>query len=63
MPTTVLGQDDAGIGVKNGINAFGAKNFLGSFAPPFAVVNDTSFLRTLNARDRRAGMAEAVRSR
>jgi 3-dehydroquinate synthase len=61
LPTTVLGQDDAGIGVKNGINAFGAKNFLGSFAPPFAVINDTSFLRTLPARDRRAGMAEAVK--
>src|SRR5262249_56190112 len=32
MPTTVLAQNDAGIGIKNGINAFGAKNFLGTFA-------------------------------
>ena len=61
MPTTVLGQNDAGIGVKNGINAFGRKNFLGSFAPPFAVINDFEFLRTLPARDMRAGMAEAVK--
>lgn len=61
MPTTVLGQNDAGIGVKNGINAFGRKNFLGTFAPPFAVINDFEFLRTLPARDMRAGMAEAVK--
>lgn len=61
MPTTTLGQNDAGIGVKNGINAFGRKNFLGSFAPPFAVINDFDFLRTLPARDMRAGMAEAVK--
>ncbi|HEY5998376.1 MAG TPA: 3-dehydroquinate synthase [bacterium] len=61
MPTTVLAQNDAGVGVKNGINAFGRKNFLGTFAPPFAVVNDLEFLRTLDARDRRAGLAEAVK--
>ena len=61
MPTTVLGQNDAGIGVKNGINFLGRKNFLGSFAPPFAVINDFDFLRTLPARDLRAGMAEAVK--
>lgn len=61
LPTTVLAQNDAGIGVKNGVNAFGAKNFLGSFAPPFAVVNDGDLLHTLPERDRRAGMAEAVK--
>jgi 3-dehydroquinate synthase len=61
MPTTVLAQNDAGIGVKNGINAFGAKNMLGTFAPPFAVINDSRFLATLGARDRAAGMAEAVK--
>ena len=42
MPTTVLAQNDSGIGVKNGVNAFGAKNFVGTFAPPFAVINDTA---------------------
>jgi 3-dehydroquinate synthase len=61
LPTTVLAQSDAGLGVKNGINAFGLKNFLGSFAPPFGVVVDFDFLATLDARDRRAGLAEAVK--
>jgi 3-dehydroquinate synthase len=61
LPTTALAQNDAGVGVKNGINAFGRKNFLGTFAPPFAVVNDLEFLKTLDARDRRAGLAEAVK--
>jgi 3-dehydroquinate synthase len=61
LPTTVLGQNDSGVGVKNGINAFGVKNFLGSFAPPFAVVNDADFLRTLCERDKRSGLAEAVK--
>jgi 3-dehydroquinate synthase len=61
MPTTVLAQNDAGIGVKNGVNAFRVKNMLGTFAPPFAVINDSRFLATLDARDRAAGMAEAVK--
>jgi 3-dehydroquinate synthase len=61
MPTTVLAQNDAGIGVKNSVNAFGRKNFLGTFAPPFAVINDAAFLETLPARDKRAGIAEAVK--
>jgi 3-dehydroquinate synthase len=61
VPTTVLGQNDSGVGVKNGINAFDAKNFIGTFAPPFAVINDAAFLRTLAPRDLRAGMAEAVK--
>lgn len=61
MPTTVLAQDDAGIGVKNGINAFGAKNALGCFAPPFAVINDLDWIASLPLRDRVAGLAEAVK--
>jgi 3-dehydroquinate synthase len=61
VPTTVLAQNDAGVGVKNGINAFSAKNFLGVFAAPFAVIDDSSFLATLDPRDRAAGMAEAVK--
>ncbi|MEY4509885.1 MAG: hypothetical protein RLZZ450_2007 [Pseudomonadota bacterium] len=60
-PSTVLAQDDAGIGVKNGINAFGQKNALGTFSVPRAVINDFSFLRTLSARDHVAGMAEAIK--
>jgi 3-dehydroquinate synthase len=61
VPTTVLAQNDSGVGVKNGVNAFGVKNLLGSFAPPFAVLNDASFLRTLHPRDKIAGIAEAVK--
>jgi 3-dehydroquinate synthase len=61
VPTTVLAQNDSGVSVKNGVNAFGAKNFLGTFAPPFAVVNDQRFLTTLSRRDTIAGMAEAVK--
>lgn len=61
VPTTVLAQNDSGVGVKNGVNAFGVKNILGSFAPPFAVLNDSDFLRTLQPRDKIAGVSEAVK--
>ncbi len=61
MPTTTLSQADAGVGVKNGINAFGKKNFTGTFAPPVAVVNDTDFLSSLDVRGRRDGLVEAVK--
>ncbi len=61
LPTTVLAQNDSGVGVKTGVNAYQSKNLLGSFAPPFAVINDSAFLATLSERDRRAGMAEAVK--
>jgi 3-dehydroquinate synthase len=61
IPTTVLSQNDSGIGVKNGINAFGKKNFIGTFAPPFAVINDFDLLASLPERDQRAGYAEAVK--
>src|SRR5437899_1035579 len=61
VPTTVLAQADSGVGVKNGVNAFGKKNFLGTFAPPFAVLNDFGFLDTLPDREWRGGLAEAVK--
>jgi 3-dehydroquinate synthase len=61
VPTTVLAQADAGVGVKCGVNAFGCKNFLGAFAPPAAVLIDGRFLESLEPRDRRAGMAEAIK--
>jgi len=61
MPTTVLSQDDSGIAVKNGINLFGKKNFIGTFVPPFAVINDLQFLRSLDHRDVIAGVSEAVK--
>jgi 3-dehydroquinate synthase len=61
VPTTVMAQADASIGVKNGINAFGKKNFIGAFAPPAAVLNDADFLPTLSRRDWIGGVAEAVK--
>jgi 3-dehydroquinate synthase len=61
IPTTVLAQNDAAVGVKNGINAFGKKNFLGTFLPPFAVINDSQFLSTLDHRDWRSGISEAIK--
>lgn len=61
IPSTTLSQADSGVGVKNGINAFGKKNFVGTFTPPFAVINDFQLLASLPARDKRAGYVEAVK--
>ncbi len=61
VPTTVLSQNDSGVGVKNGINFFGKKNFLGTFATPVAVFNDSSFLTTLSDGEWRSGTSEAVK--
>jgi 3-dehydroquinate synthase len=61
IPTTVLSQNDSGVGVKNGVNYRGKKNFLGTFAPPTAVFNDSTFLTSLDDRDWRAGISEAVK--
>ena len=61
IPTTTLAQADSGVGVKNGINAFGKKNFIGTFAPPHAVINDFNLLATLTPKDKRAGYVEAVK--
>lgn len=61
IPTTVLSQNDAAIGVKNGINAYNKKNFIGTFAPPYAIINDSDFLTSLEQRDWIAGVAEAIK--
>jgi 3-dehydroquinate synthase len=61
FPTTVLAQDDSGVGVKNAINFLGLKNLIGTFAPPWAIINDSAFIDRLPAREKRAGMAEAVK--
>jgi 3-dehydroquinate synthase len=62
LPSTVLSQDDSAVGVKNGVNAFGQKNYLGTFAPPHAVINDFNLLTTLSDRDWRGGLSEAVKA-
>jgi len=61
IPTTVLAQNDAGVGVKNGMNDGGAKNFIGTFTPPFAVINDFEFLKTLSPVDWIGGISEAFK--
>lgn len=61
LPTTTLSQADSGIGVKNGVNLFGKKNWVGAFAVPWAVVNDEALLATLPDRDFVCGFAEAVK--
>jgi 3-dehydroquinate synthase len=61
FPTTTLSQGDGGVGVKNGVNYFGKKNWVGSFSVPYAVVNDFSFLESLPERGRRNGIIEAIK--
>lgn len=61
IPTTTLAQGDSGIGVKNSINLFQKKNWVGAFAVPWAVVNDRRLVETLSDRDFRCGFSEAVK--
>ncbi len=61
FPTTTLSQDDSGVGVKNGINSFSKKNWIGSFAVPFAVINDFDYLHLQPEKQRRDGLVEAVK--
>ncbi|MBI3551314.1 MAG: 3-dehydroquinate synthase [Elusimicrobia bacterium] len=61
VPTTLLGQLDSGIGGKTAINLPEGKNLAGTFYQPTAIVCDTSFLKTLPARERVSGLAEAIK--
>ena len=61
IPTTTLAQGDSGVGVKNAINFFKKKNWIGTFAVPWAVINDAALLTTLPSRDFRCGFSEAVK--
>jgi len=61
LPSSTLSQADSGVGVKNGVNLFHKKNWLGCFASPWAVVNDAQLLRTLSGRDFASGFSEAVK--
>lgn len=61
LPTTTLAQADSGVGVKNAINYFGKKNWVGAFAVPWAVINDAALLQSLSDRDFRSGFSEAVK--
>ena len=61
IPTTVLSQNDSGVGVKNAVNFNGLKNYVGTFSPPTAVLNDLDFLTALSDRERISGISEAVK--
>ena len=61
IPTPALAQCDSGVGVKNAINYAGTKNLLGTFAPPWAVLNDADFLDSLPQPLLLDGIAEAVK--
>lgn len=61
IPTTTLAQADSGVGVKNAINYFEKKNWVGTFAVPWAVFNDSRLLESLPDRDFQSGFSEAVK--
>ncbi len=61
VPTTTLAQADSGIGVKNSVNLFQQKNWIGTFAVPWGVINDASLLESLSDRDFVCGFVEAVK--
>ena len=62
LSTTLLGQVDASVGGKNGVNLDGYKNMVGCFTQPEFVVCDPAMLRTLPEREFRAGLAEIVKA-
>jgi shikimate kinase/3-dehydroquinate synthase len=62
VPTTLVGMVDAAIGGKTGINTKEGKNLAGAFHFPEQVLVDPSFLSTLPDEERRAGMAEVVKT-
>src|SRR5512140_34468 len=61
VPTTLIGQLDAGIGLKGAVNFAGKKSFMGCFHPPEQVLIDPQFLRSVPRRFLIAGLAEALK--
>jgi len=61
VPTTLLGQVDAAIGGKTGVNLPEGKNLVGAFWQPSAVLCDTETLSTLPEREMRSGTGEVAK--
>jgi 2-epi-5-epi-valiolone synthase len=61
VPTTLVGQVDAGIGIKGGVHFGGSKHYLGCFTPPSRVLIDPKFLRNVAAEELRGGFAEMIK--
>ncbi|MCP3980430.1 MAG: sedoheptulose 7-phosphate cyclase [bacterium] len=61
VPTTLMGQVDAGIGIKGAVNFGCKKSYVGTFYPPQSVIVDPAFLNTLCARHVRCGIAEIIK--
>jgi len=61
VPTTLVAQLDSSIGGKTGVDLGLGKNLVGAFHQPFAILADVSVLASLDVRQRRAALAEAVK--
>lgn len=61
IPTTLIGQVDAGIGIKGAVNLQGLKSFIGCFHPPAGVLLDRAFLQSLSVHAIREGLAEILK--